>query len=236
MACWRGNAAVRGAAEQRRKLFNELMWLRRRLPDHATAKRGRQLHTRDAATGHNPGDMEGAVAQERSLGAYAYRLRFRLFTGARWISGEVTTTQRRLLDFLNMDDHQLLAEEASVRTQGDVVAGPMPVGDALVNATAVIFAEPLEDSQELPRPNDPLMFVPKTPKRAKLALGPYEITGDVYVTEGGTAMGVLLGGRFRFVPVGKAVVRRIDEPSFLEEHPILFVNRDRIEYFSPLGT
>jgi len=177
------------------------------------------------------------MTQERSFGAYAYRLRFRFFTGARWISGEVTTTQRRLLDFLNMDHPQpILAEEASVQTQRDVVAGPTPTGDALVNAAAVIFAEPLEDSQEPLPPGDPLLLVRKTPERAKLVLGPYEITGDVYVAEGAGVFGALLGGRKRFVPVGKAVVRRIDEPCFLEEYPILFVNKDRIEYFSPAST
>ena len=161
-----------------------------------------------------------------------YRIRFRFRTEHRWISGSITTPQRRLVDVLNGEGSGGIVSGEQVSAQGWLDAsGPASYPSASLNTAAVLYAVPVEDG-EGPKP-DPYAWVKKRPERVRVGIGPFEIVGDAYLVEQSSLRDVLVLAKPRFIVVGRAVVRRIDDPSFVEEHQVLLVNRERLDFVAP---
>ena len=174
------------------------------------------------------------MALNNTLGIQMNRLRFRFYTQNRWISGCLSTAHRRLLDFLNTEHRQpVLAEEVEAQS----LRTPQGSGDRLdtayISIPSVLFAVPVEEAKDSPAQSaDTVVWVKKRPERARFAAGPYEIVGDIYLVENAKLEASLFAGRNRFFAVGKAVIRRLDDPAFEEEQEIVFVNWERLDYFA----
>ena len=158
------------------------------------------------------------------------RIRFRLCTGTRWISGYVTTPHRRFVDILNKEKHQsILVEELSAQSCFDSGDGGDKSDRAYLNPSSILFATPVEDSMRTGE-RDPMVWVRKRPERTRFALGPFAVEGNIHLLENATLGPSFLAAGDRFAPVTKAVLRRDDDPGFAEEEDVIFVNKDRVEY------
>ncbi len=159
------------------------------------------------------------------------RIRFRLCTGTRWMSGYVSTPHRRLLDLLNEEHHQSLpAEGLKIRSNSEEEEVGGESQYAYVNFPTILFAVPIDEPLYDLRPADPLVLVKKKPLRVRFALGPFTVVGNIQILENATLGPSFLPAGDRFAPVTGAVLSRDDDPQFSEEEQIIFVNKDRIEY------
>jgi len=165
-------------------------------------------------------------------GLSVQRIRFRFRTEHRWLSGSMSTVQRRLVDVLNGEGSGGIVSAEEVSAQGWLDAGGAASYPSVnVNTAAVLYAVPVEDGDG-PR-GDPHARIKKRPERVRVGIGPFEIVGDTYLVEQSNLRDVLALARPRFIVVGKAVVRRIDDPDFVEEHQVLLVNRKRLDFIVP---
>lgn len=174
------------------------------------------------------------VIPHQPLAIQQNKVRFRLRVLNHWIDGEVTTVHRRLIDVLNSEHAEILvAERASVQSCVDTSCSVTTLDCATINTSAILFAVPTEESKEAPAPRDPLAWVKKRPERALIGMGPYQITGNIYLPEGSQLTEAFAVMRDRFFAVGKGVISRPDDPGFGEEHDVVFVNRVRMEFIAP---
>jgi len=169
------------------------------------------------------------------------RIRFRLCTGNRWMSGYVTTPHRRLVDLLNKEHQQsLLVEGLSIRSNSHDEEVGEKSQYAYVNPSTILFAAPIDESADALRPADPLVWVRKRPQRTRFALGPFAVVGNIHLLQNAALGPSFLPAGDRFAAVTKAVLRRDDDPRFAAEEDVIFVNKDRIEYLvaaeSPAGS
>jgi len=163
------------------------------------------------------------------------RIRFRVRTIDRWLTGEVTTGQERLSDILNREDtvNGLLVSE---RTWAD--ESPIPTDDkdgasefAAINMARVLFAVPLEDRAQGPR--DPYHWIKKRPDHVRIGIAQYEVDGDVYVVENGSLHDTIGLVRPQFFAVGVATIRDLSVLDVVQHHDIVLVNRRLVDYIMP---
>ncbi|HLZ10831.1 MAG TPA: hypothetical protein VKT80_19765 [Chloroflexota bacterium] len=158
-------------------------------------------------------------------------LRFRARTLHRWIDGAITSNARRLGDSLNRDDvgGTIIADEFVV-DGGDERRGDVPGGTPLgaLNINVVLFMFPIETGP--PPARDPFAWVKKHPERVKVGTGPYEIEGDLFMVEGVRLKEMIATARPVFIVLAAATVRRLDDPTFIENRGAVFVNRRLMDY------
>jgi hypothetical protein len=164
-------------------------------------------------------------------------LRFRARTLHRWIDGAITTSARRLGDSLNPDDFVgLLIADEFVAEGGHGRSEPAPPSRALgaVNTNVVLYLVPIEEGP--PAARDPSVWVKKHPERVRVGTGPFEIEGDLYMVEGVRLKGMIATAKPVFIVLAAVAVRRLDDPSFRENHPAVFVNRRMMDYMVGMST
>ena len=162
------------------------------------------------------------------------RVHFRLRLLSHWVDGEVATAHRRLIDLLNSDHAEILiAEGVSVQNCLSTGCGVTTVDCAIITTSAILFAVPTEESRDAPAPRDPMTWVKKRPERALIGIGPYQISGNIYLPEGSQLRTALVALPDRFFAVGKVVVSPADGQGLAEEHEVVFVNRERMESIAP---
>jgi hypothetical protein len=159
-------------------------------------------------------------------------LRFRARMLYRWVDGAITTTHRRLGDALNREDSPglLLAEEFFVEGSEHATGE----GFGALNTNAILYMVPIESGGP-PTGRDPFAWVKKRPERVKIGTGPFEIEGDLYMTEGARLKDMLGVTKPVFVVLKDATIRRADDPGFLENHPAAFVNRRAMDFIVPVS-
>jgi hypothetical protein len=164
-------------------------------------------------------------------------LRFRARTLHRWIDGAITTSHRRILDSLNRDDAlgTLMADEFVVEG-GDERSDDAPPSTALgaLNTNVVLYMIPIESGP--PPGRDPFAWVKKHPERVKVGTGPFEIEGDLFLVEGVRLKEMLATAKPVFIVLAAATVRRLDDPTFVENHNAVFVNRRIMDYIVGMST
>jgi hypothetical protein len=162
----------------------------------------------------------------------AKRLKFRFRTRHRWLEGEIDTLNHRLIDVLNREDAEmgLLAEAV-------LAYDNTPTTDrhdhATVNLNNVLFAVPIEDAGA-PPPGDPFARVKKEPIRMEIGIGPYTVTGNIFLLGGSSPREALRMLRSRFFAVTQVSLRHVDRSGFQEEQPVVFVNRGALDYILPV--
>ncbi|MDA8218196.1 MAG: hypothetical protein M0Z94_11330 [Dehalococcoidales bacterium] len=176
--------------------------------------------------------MAAAMGSAGSSDLQMNAIRFRLITSNRWIVGQTATIHRRLIDLLNSENTEsLAAQDVGILQQG---LPPQPVDEgadwASVNTSAVILAIPQEETINPTVPRDPHMWVKKQPARAKVGVGPYELTGNVHVPDGCELDRGFLEVRVKFIAMTTVSIRRVDDPTFLEEQSVVIVNKAHIDY------
>ena len=174
------------------------------------------------------------VLSDQPPAAQLSRMRFRFRLRSCWINGELNTVHRRLIDVLNVEHAEVLvAEKVSVQQCFDVSCTIAVVDCATINTSGVLFAVPLEETNGSPAPPNPLAWVKKRPEQAITGIGPYQITGNVYLPEGSQLRDAFVAVRDRFFAVARAVIRLADNPDFVEEHNVVFVNRELMDFVAP---
>ena len=152
-------------------------------------------------------------------------------TGSRWVSGHVTTNHRRLIYCLNREHRDmLLIEDAVVGNRPGVRDSSEELRVAYVSTARILFAVPVEEARDSSPPPDPLLWVEKRPRPLVLGVGRYEIAGDVFLLPEAdlTPSFVLTGDRF--IAVGDALIKSLDDPSLVQEQAVVTVNREHISY------
>jgi hypothetical protein len=163
-------------------------------------------------------------------------LRYRARTLYRWIDGAVTTSHRRLGDVVNREDTGgILVSDEFFTGGGEGTRDDRPTSDAVgaLNTQAVLFIVPVEGGP--PPGRDPFAWVKKRPERVRVGTGPFEIEGDLYMVEGARLKEMIATTKPIFIVLAKATVRRVDEPSFFENHGAVFVNRRAMDFLVPVS-
>ena len=157
------------------------------------------------------------------------RIWFRCRTQHRWVSGCLSTSERRLADALNNGHAEdvLVADEVSVVDSTGGQERVQAIGHANISRSAILFAVPVEDA---PRRPDLLIRSKMPAQRLRVGIGPYEIVGNVHLLEQDRFQDALLAVTRQFVVLAEAVIRRVDDPSFVEEHDAVCVSRQHVDY------
>jgi len=160
-------------------------------------------------------------------------IKFKFGTEYRWITGHVSTMHRRLIDILNTEHTDaIVAEGVSSYSLAEAATGEV-VDYANITTASILFAVPVEEVRDAPRPKDPFVWVKKRPERVRVGTGPFNIEGNVYLAEEYKLKDLLLSVRDQFIAVAQAVVTRADAPEFREEHGVVFVNRSGMDFIMP---
>ena len=161
----------------------------------------------------------------------AKRLKFRFRTRYRWLEGEIDTLNSRLIDVLNRDDFDsgMVAEEVLAY---DIAPAGTRRDHATINLSNVLFATPVEDPSA-PPPGDPFARVRKEPVRMEIGIGPYTVTGNIFLLGGSSPREALRLLRTRFFAMTQVTLQHVDVADFREEHLVVFVNRAVLDYVVP---
>ena len=159
------------------------------------------------------------------------RIRFRVRTPSYWISGHVFSSHRRLVDLLNSMDARgfLVAEEVTIRASLESSAVGETAERALVYSSSILFAIPLE---EAPLHRDPHNWVSKRPEPVRAGIGPYRLVGSIHLVRE-SQLADALQAIPRFVPLAPALIRHSTDLSLHEEHEVVLLNRDHLDYVAP---
>jgi hypothetical protein len=157
--------------------------------------------------------------------------RFHLRTRYRRLDGEIESMSLRLIDVLNRDDLQRGLIATSFQASG--VGTPDDRSDhAIIRLESVLLAVPIEEPGS-PPPGDPFARIRKKPVRMEVGIGPYSLSGDVFLVDGSDPRDVMVLIQTRFFAMANVTLRHVDEPELHESHPVVFVNRELVDYTLP---
>jgi hypothetical protein len=149
--------------------------------------------------------------------------------------GQVSTHHRRLIDLLNSTRRSpFYAEDVRVRSQFGQHDYGTEVGPAYFKTDNILFAVPIEDETGYTPPEDRFLMVKKNPHPFRFAIGHYEIVGEIHLIEGGGANESLFGpfGKDKlFEVVTHAEIKRTGDNESVDLEDVIFVNKERIDYF-----
>ncbi len=190
----------------------------------------------------------------------ANTLRFWLVTRERWIRGRLSTTHRRLIDFLNAEDQtpSIVVHGVSLAYQpgaeddrkapgdavpassdgywrGDTVPASLDRewrGDTVhVNLRNLLFGVVLEGPDAPPAAAERHLWIRKVREPAHLGVGPYEIDGQMHLPEGRDPEGGLRATGTIFFAVTDATIRRF-AGGFTALEPVVVINREAVDYLT----
>ncbi|MCL5108350.1 MAG: hypothetical protein M1401_05730 [Chloroflexi bacterium] len=177
----------------------------------------------------------------------ANTLRFWLVTRERWIRGRLSTTHRRLIDFLNAEDQtpSIVVHGVSLASQpgaeddrkapGDAVPASLDRewrGDTVhVNLRNVLFGVVLEGPDAPPAAAERHLWIRKVREPARIGVGPYEIDGQMHLPEGRDPEGGLRATGTIFFAVTDATIRRF-AGGFTALEPVVVINREAVDYLT----